>query len=423
MNGKTTILITLFVLCIQSDALSQDVQRQPLHLDELIAEGLRNNPDVAAAEQRWVASAQRGSQVGSLEDPMITYTRWLSTPETRVGPQESVFMLSQRIPFPGKLGSMERMADEDAAGIKARFLITRRDFIFSIKNTYYDLYWIDQSLRILDQYLAILKDFSKVTEEKYSTGEGIQANVLKSQVEIAGILEKRLTFDKMRTSAIARLNVLLNRSEDMLGKAETIDTNRVEINDSLLVRDALENRQELHASKAMIRKSEAMNDLARLDYLPNFTIQFSYITIPKLPTSMAPDAGKDPYSLSLGINLPIQFGKRLAAVEEAEATRRANMLVQRNLENSVRAEIRDIVFQIRTSGQTLDLYKTGLIVQAESSLESALSAYRTGKMDFLSLLDAERMLLQIRLGYIKEQSGYSKLAAMLERATGGSMME
>ena len=63
------------------------------------------------------------------------------------------------------------------------------------------------------------------------------------------------------------------------------------------------------------------------------------------------------------------------------------------------------------------------MTQAESSLESALSSYRTGKLDFLDLLDAERMLLNLNLGYVKEQAGYQKYVAALEKAVGGEFQQ
>jgi cobalt-zinc-cadmium efflux system outer membrane protein len=62
-------------------------------------------------------------------------------------------------------------------------------------------------------------------------------------------------------------------------------------------------------------------------------------------------------------------------------------------------------------------------VQSQSALESALSAYSTGKLDFLNLLDSERMLLQARLAYVEQQSNYQKTLAALERAVGGSFLK
>jgi outer membrane protein TolC len=96
-------------------------------------------------------------------------------------------------------------------------------------------------------------------------------------------------------------------------------------------------------------------------------------------------------------------------------------LAYENLENKVRAEIRDINYRLELSDRTLDLYEQGLMAQAESSLQSALASYTTGKLDFLNLLDAERMLLNLNLGYIKEQASYQKQIAELERAVGGKL--
>ena len=169
----------------------------------------------------------------------------------------------------------------------------------------------------------------------------------------------------------------------------------------------------------MIRKSEFMRDLARKEYLPNLSLQASYITVAKV--SSVPDAGKNAFSISAGINLPIQLGKRNAAVEEAEATLLANKLSYQSTENNVKAEIFDLYFQLQSTAQTLDLYEQGLLLQAESSLQSALSAYRTGKLDFLSLLDSERMLLQTNLAYAQARSNYQKVVAALERSVGGEM--
>jgi outer membrane protein TolC len=395
---------------------------RPLQLAELIQIAEKENPEIEAARRRWQAALNRPAQVSSLPDPMFSYSRWLESVETRVGPQENVFMLSQRIPFPGKLGLKGNMAEQEAFAQEMQYEATTRDVVFKVKSAYYDLFWIDKSQQILDDYLILLRDFTKVAEQQYTTGTGIQANVLKSQVEISSIMERKLGFEKMRQGVVARINALLNRPADSpLDVAAEIDTSRFEIPDSVLVRHALAARQELNATKAMIRKSEYMKSLAKKEYLPDFNLQGSYISIPKTSTNMFPDAGKDPYAVMVGVNLPIWLGRRSAAVNEASETLVANQRSYDNLANIVKAEIVDFYFQIETTEKTLELYEQGLIAQAESSLQSALAAYRTGRLDFLNLLDAERMLLQFNLGYAKELSNYNKQVAAIERAVGGEL--
>ena len=396
-------------------------QANTLQLDSLIAEAVRHNPAIQSSERRSAAVSQQEEIVSTWQDLTISYSRWLSSPETRVGPQTNTLTISQAIPFPGKLGSMGGMAREDAVAEQQKSDATKRDVVFKVKTAYFDLYRIDRSLAIINTYLDLLRNFNKVAEEKYATGIGIQANVLKSQVEISNILNKKLAFERMRTSVAAKINALIDKpANSPVGIASTIDTIQIQLSDSLLVRDALENRQELKASEAMIKKSELMKDLASLQYYPNFNLQAAYVTVAK-GNSVASDAGKDAFSIGLGINIPIQLGRRSAETEEAEATYEANQLQYKNVENDVKAEIKDLHFQLQSIGQSLDLYNNGLLTQSQSALESALSAYSTGKLDFLTLLDSERMLLQVRLGYVEQQSNYQNTLAALERAVGGSL--
>lgn len=420
MSRRMVLVIGVMFLSLQAGVLfSQD--GQTLSLQGLIEEALKNNPDIKSAERRWRAAEQKPTQVSTLPDPLFSYARFGKSVETRVGPQENVFTLSQQIPFPGKLGLKGKMATQDAVAQQQQYLATERDVIFRVKTAYYDLYWIDQSIAVLDRYLALLKDFSRVAEQQYATGKGIQANVLKSQVEISSTIERRLNFEKLRAGVVARLNALLNRPQETeVGIAATIDTTRLSLKKESIVNFALTEREELQQVRAMVQKSEFMKSLATRNYWPDFKLQASYIDVSK-GVSVAPDAGKNAWSVMLGLNIPIWLGKRKAAVREAEEVMASTKLTFEDVQNQVTAEINDYYSRIEITGQTLDLYEQGLLTQAQSSLESATASYRTGKLDFLSLLDAERMLLNLNLGYLKEQSSYQKQLAGLERAVGGSL--
>ncbi|HHL73751.1 MAG TPA: TolC family protein [Bacteroidetes bacterium] len=390
-------------------------------LDDMLSLAMQNNPAIKAAERRQAALASVSEQVSTLPDPMLGFTRWTSSVETRVGPQENVFSLSQRIPFPGKLGLRGKIADQDAIAAQYTLEAVRRDVAFKVKAAFSDLYRIDKSLQTLDTYQELLRDFSTVAATKYATGQGIQAMILKADVEISSIIARKLQFQKLRTGVVARLNALMNRpSEAGIQKADTIRTTPLNIDEQRILQKAWQARQELLARKAMISKADYAFKLAKKNYMPDFNVQATYITIPKVNDLFA-DSGKDPLGFMVGMNIPIWLGKRRAAVTQAEETRASQSLLYENLRNSVEAEITDILFQIQTIEETLRLYEQGLLIQAESSLESATSAYKTGKLDFLNLLDAERMLLQLRLAYIKEQASHFKQVAALERAAGGSL--
>ncbi len=422
MGKSLTFWVTLVIVLtfLQKMVLAQPGEL-PLSLEKLLEEALARNPLIKSAESRWHALQQRPQQVSTLPDPQFGYSRFGENVETRVGPQESVVTLSQSIPFPGKLGLKGKMAEQDALVERQHFDATARDVIYLVKSTYYDLFWVDQSLAILDQYLALLGDFTVVAEQQYATGQGIQANVLKSQVEISNTTKRRFDFEKMRRSVVAKLNALLGRPHEMpLGIASAIDTARLSFDESALLNLALARREEIQSIQAMVGKSEILKSLAKRNYWPDFNLKASYINVSE-GLGTAPDAGKNAWSVSVGLNLPIWLGKRKAAVREADAMISANRFAHENLKNQVRSEIKDYYYQIEITAKTLALYEQGLITQAESSLESAMASYRTGRLDFLDLLDAERMLLNLKLGYAKEQASYQEHLAALERTVGGEL--
>lgn len=423
MKNYSIFFCTIFSLSIEFGSIQAQGNSRPASLGMLVEEALQHNPAIKSAERRWRGSEQRPAQVSTLPDPMFSYSRFIASVETRVGPQENVFTLSQQIPFPGKLGLKGKMARQNALAEEQRYHATVSDVVFKVKQAYFDLYWVDRSNGILNRYLALLQDFTRVAEQKYATGQGIQANVLKSQVEISSMMERRLGFDKIRQGVAARMNALLGAPQNSeLATVSTIDTMRANLNEAALVHLALFQREELQAAQAMIGKSEFMKSLAKREYWPDLNLKANYIDVSK-GVSTAPDAGKNAWSVMVGLNLPIWLGKRNAAVREAEEMISSNKLTYENLENQVRAEIKDFYYQVQITGRTLHLYEQGLIAQAESSLESALASYRTGRLDFLDLLDAERMLLNLNLGYAKEQANYQKQLAALERAVGGELPE
>ena len=231
-------------------------EKQAADLQQLLDIALKTNPEIQAAEQRMQAARAATRYASALPDPMFSYTRWLSGVETRVGPQENVFSLSQRIPFPGKLGLQGQIAGQDLEAARHALAATQLDVVLKVKSTYAELFRIDQSLTTLNEYENLLRDFSEVAATKYAVGQGMQAQILKAGVEISSIAVQRLNFEKMRTSAVARMNALLDQSPDTeVGPVTALDTSSVAAGYDTLVQQALEQKPELQANEAMITKA------------------------------------------------------------------------------------------------------------------------------------------------------------------------
>jgi outer membrane protein TolC len=95
-------------------AADQTAQLSLVLLD-LIPEALARNPELAAARKQWEAATNRIAQARSLDDPTLSVHLW-NFPQTFnvARADNSIFGLSQNLPFPGKLALKGEIASRSS---------------------------------------------------------------------------------------------------------------------------------------------------------------------------------------------------------------------------------------------------------------------------------------------------------------------
>ena len=79
---------------------------------------------------------------------------------------------------------------------------------------------------------------------------------------------------------------------------------------------------------------------------------------------------------------------------------------------------RDASARLDALRRRVDLYERVILAQAEESLASAEAAYSTNRQGFLDLLDAERVLFEVRLNHQQLRADARLAVVDLERALG-----
>jgi outer membrane protein TolC len=82
------------------------------------------------------------------------------------------------------------------------------------------------------------------------------------------------------------------------------------------------------------------------------------------------------------------------------------------------SRVKDLYTMAKTSERLLNLYDAGILPQAQLALQSATSNYQVGKIDFLSLLESQSVLLKYQLQYEEELVSLNKTASMISEVTG-----
>jgi cobalt-zinc-cadmium efflux system outer membrane protein len=412
--------IILFVALILSPYLSASTEtmRAEVKLTEVVKEALENNPLVRAAHQEWQAALERVPQAKSLPDPMVSYSRFGSSIETRLGPQRNKISLSQSIPFFGKLSLKGRVAERGASVLEEQYNRARAEVILEVKVSYYTLYWLDNVIQISQEEKEVLKRLARIAQKKYETGQANQQDVLKAQLEMSKVEDKILSLNQARKAAASELNALLDRSPDSpVGMAKEPEIYLFGEDVETLYQLAEEERPEMRKARRIIEMNEESLRLAKKNYYPDFKIMFDYVDIGGGTTGQIED-GRDSWMGSIGINIPIWRGKLHAAEAEAALQLKASQERYTEVKNETLSRVSSLHFEAETAEDQISLYKYSLLPQAEQAFKASEVSYLAGKVDFLNLLDSERMVLMVKTGYHKAISDYGKSLARLERAVG-----
>lgn len=387
-------------------------------LGMLIEEAINNNPKIQASYNNWKAAEFRVVEVSTLPDPMASFSGLGDPIETKIGPVDNKYSLSQMFPFPGKLGLKARSQGKSAEMLRERYEAEKREVIKDVKFLYYDLFWVDKAIQVTEEEKLILENLEKVAQRKYESNLASQQDVIKAQVELSRLIERLFQLRENRNNVTAMMNSILNRPQGtLLGQTAPLEPEDFQYELSQLRDMARESRQELLAADLEIKKAEHEKSLARLDYFPDFTLGVDYTQIGNGYTTQTDD-GNDAWMAMVSVNLPIWFNRLNAQLKEKKAMLEAAKKDYEGEKSSVGYEVDDLYFKINTYKEIISLYKTALVPQAEQAFEAARTGYETGKVDFLNWLDSERMLLQTRLAYYKSIVDYEKSIAYLERAIG-----
>ena len=380
------------VQCIASPSVAQ----VPLGLGDLYRALPSANPRIAAASALARAAEERVAPARTLPDPQLQFglmNRELPGLEYADQLGMDQIQLMQMIPIGGKLGLAGQAAAERATAEQARASDVGWEVRARAAMGFYDLYRMDRSIIIGRETLRLLRDLVKVAETMYGVGEGRQVDVLRAQVEVARMQEEILRMEAERVSALARLNALLARGPDSALGMPVLPV----FPDSLasldsLVAEARERRPMVQAGEAELRAAEATARGARREIWPDLQVGMQYGQRP-----MAGGETDRMVSLMFGVNLPIFAGRRQFAMRrETEAMRG---MVQADLEE-MRAETRgrvgELYATIERARRLGDLYRTTILPQAEATVRSAQSSYRTGAVDFMALLDNQMTVNRYR---------------------------
>jgi outer membrane protein TolC len=390
-------------------------------LAALLNEAVQNNPDILAARHAWQAATQVGSQVSTRPDPQVTVQQVsVGSPRPFAGYSNSDFAyigfgVSQDLPFPGKLKLKGEAADRDAAVAHQKLESVKRAVVQQVKEAYFQLAYIQQTLEVLDRNDKLLEQIEKIADARYRVGQGNQQDVLKTQLERTKLQREVIHHHEVMQTQQALLKKLLNRgaSAPEVTTEMLVETPLSFTIDDLLAKARTTN-PEVASQREMINRQSLRVEMARKDRYPDFSVQYMW--------EHTAEQFRDYYVASFSARIPIYRRRRLNP-EMTEAVEELNRS-KREYESQVQSsffDVRNQYIAAETASQMLKVYREGLIPQALATYQSGLAGYQTGRLDFESLLTTFMDVLNFDEEYWKVLADRETALARIEQVTGVSL--
>ena len=427
---KSIYVLASFVLALSIACLGQaeprsvaapylsisDAAAAPLSVDDAVAASLESNPEIRAAVRRMSLARLKTATARSLDDPMLMMRDWDTPLRRPLDLNQAQLMVSMQQTFPSrqKREQRARLAEDDA-GVAANDLETlRQEVSVEVRKTCADLMRNADEVRLQARQSSLLKEALAAALAEYTTGKAPQADILRAQMALTRLNEQIIELEEERDNTRAQLNALMGRPPDEaieIAGSYALPTALPSIED--LERTAIEHRPELAALRVQVAKSRDEEKLTRLATKPDFTVGLGYMLMP------AGSSSRNAYMAELSMNLPwLNRARHDGEAKQADAATDVSQAELDARAATVFLEIRQAQIKVLAAEKRIKLYRDTLMPQAEASFKASTAAYQNNRAEFMSLIDAQNLLLDIQTAYYKASAATDEGMAQLERAIG-----
>ncbi|MCX7169420.1 MAG: TolC family protein [Proteobacteria bacterium] len=418
-NISAPALVLCLALGVQTHALAQESALGKT-VESLLDYARERNPEYAAMRLEADAARERVYPAGALPDPVlrtelqnVTNSGSDASPNLLPGRVGSTkYTLMQSLPFWGKRGLKREAAEAEADVANAKAGVTWTEQAARIKTAFAQYFAMTRLIRLNKEVIDLIERIEGITRARYASGLVPQQDAIRVQVERTAMKNELIQMQTEQHHAHSRLNALLARP----ALSPLMEPERLRPIPAAARLDyvALENRlreksPQLFADDARLRAAEKNRDLAYRNRYPDFTVGV-------MP--MQKGNRVDEWGLMFEFNIPLQQESRRSQEREAEKMTDAARARKQASANQLLDELSANLAGIDAARRVETLTQTSLLPQSELTFQAALAGYETGKVDFATLLDAQRQIRKAKQDIVKAQAEQQARLADVERLIG-----
>ncbi|WP_268034870.1 TolC family protein [Algoriphagus sp. PAP.12] len=465
---KKIAIIFLLFLGVQSTSFSQS-------LDEYLKVAAENNPELKAYFNEYLASLEKVPQVGALPDPELTMGFFFQPMERFMGNQQADIQLMQMFPWFGMLKTQKDEASKMALAQYEVFQDAKYRLFYQVKNTWYQLYRLEEEIRITEENLEILKQYERLalirfqsadigtgsgpsnmqqatsmnsgsstssassmggmsggmtsgtsgkssskggssmgTSSSMNGGGSGMSDVLRVRIEIKELENTLALLEDSRLPLQVEFNQLLNREYDhQVTISDTLAETSVPFERRAILDSISQNNPMLKMLDAEAEAYEAQKKMAKLEGRPMLGAGVNYIPFSPRTENGMPMGGNDMVMPMLRLTIPIYRKKYNALQKEAELKQLAVQQRRENTVNQLTTRWSTALRDLDDATRRTKLYREQTDL-ARQTLNLLMTSYATDGRDFEEVLRVQQQLLDYQLKLITSIVDQHVTIAMLE---------
>jgi outer membrane protein TolC len=387
---------------------------------ELLALAQSQNPELAAMRHEAEAASGRINAASALPDPSFRIalqdvTNRESGAGTTLVPSQvgsTYYRVMQPLPFWGKRGLKQDIAAADESQAQGRSGTIWAEIAAKIKTDFAQYYLLAHSLKLSQEILELTGNLERVAKTRYTTGLAPQQDVIRAQVEQTTMRRDLVMLQTELHHTMSRLNFLVLR-EPNAALAEPLRLRPLPAPaklDYTTLSERLRNSSpQLRALDAQLTAADKSRELVYKNRYPDFALGVGATQVGNEIKS---------WELMLEFNIPFQQGSRRGQEREAESMLAAAHSRKESINSQLLGELATYTSSLEAARQVETLSSNSLLPQAEATLQAAYAGYQNGKVDFATLLDAQKQILRAKLDVLVAQAQAQASLAQIEKLLG-----
>ena len=379
-------------------------------LDEVVRLAIEANPGIHAARASVDAAKARSGVETGYPDPAFTAT-WLPQKASDNKQQSTELMLTQVLPFPGKIGALRQVRNAEEAAARISLERSIREVTLRVRESAIEICYLRRAREIAAANREQLANLRAAGSNAYARDRTGLYDLMRAQSQ-----ESQTVFDgnlllELEQTEIARLNSLLSRDPDTLvGPIDLRAGRPLSVDLPAIMAAAASERREVVLAREETSRARAEGRVAVFEARPEFMVGVGYMQ----ESALADMAATNRWEFQLGMTLPIFTGKNAARRAAATADVARSEAMEREAADDARAAVRENYFRLRNAERLVGLYRDGLLPQAFASLQLAETWLRAGDGSYADLVDAGTLWYTFQIALARADADRERYLARLE---------